>query len=111
MDRDSTTVNIFGQEYAVRSENDGAYVREVAHFVDQRMREVSRQSHQVSSLRVAVLAAMTLADELMKERDGETVKGLEERARALAETLEENLAFVAEEGASPEGSPGPGESA
>ena len=88
MDPVSTTVSIYGQDYTVRSESEPGYVQRVATFVDRRMREVAKQSSQVSSLRVAVLAAMTMADELLRERESPRAKGLDEKAHALADALE-----------------------
>ncbi len=56
-------VEIFGQTYAVKAGSDPGYVEALARSVDERMKEVSRASGAVDSLRVAVLAALNLADE------------------------------------------------
>jgi len=68
MDPAATTVTIFGQEYTIRGGEDPKYVAEIATFVDQRMREVSRNAAQVSTVRVAILAALNIADELFQHR-------------------------------------------
>jgi len=93
MDPAKTTVRIFGQEYSVRSESDGEHVQQVAALVDEKMREVANASSQVSSLRVAILAALNLADELVSLRKGEmrSVDELDTRALRLARALEETL--------------------
>jgi cell division protein ZapA len=57
-------VEIFGQSYAVRGGEDPGYVERLAEYVDERMKEVSRTSGAVDSVRIAVLAALNLADEL-----------------------------------------------
>ena len=93
MDPETTTVRIFGREYSIRSENDPEYVRRVAALVDEKMREVSTASSQVTSVRVAILAALNLADEVLRSREqnGGTNEALEERAHRLAQALEESI--------------------
>lgn len=85
------TVTIYGQEYAVRSDGDAEYVQKIAAYLDGRMREVARSSNQVTSLRVAILAALNITDELFREREsghGEA-QALRARAESLAGRLEE----------------------
>ena len=65
------------------------YVERLAALVDEEMREVSRAGGTVDSLRVAVLAALNLADQVLqaRERSGQD-DGLEGRAARLVEELE-----------------------
>ena len=88
MEPAATVVRIQGQEYTIRSEADPEYVRRIASYVDDRMQEVARSSQQVSSLRVAILAALNIADELFRIRDGggTEAQALEDRALELAAT-------------------------
>jgi cell division protein ZapA len=65
-------------------------VEKLAEFVDGQMREVSRASGAVDSVRIAVLAALNIADELFRQRG--QVEEVERRARARAETLARELA-------------------
>jgi cell division protein ZapA len=65
---DLVHVEIFGQTYAVRGGEDPAYVERLAAYVDERMKEVSRASGAVDSVRIAVLAALNLADECFRLR-------------------------------------------
>lgn len=65
---DSTTVEIFGQAYNVRGEGDPDYLEELAQFVDSRMREVAAQVATVDPLKIAILAALNIADELSRDR-------------------------------------------
>jgi len=83
-------VEIFGQSYGVRAVRGPGYVERLAALVDQEMREVSRAGGTVDSLRVAVLAALNLADQVLqaRERSGEDAHGLEDRAARLVEELE-----------------------
>jgi cell division protein ZapA len=61
-------VEIFGQTYAVKAGADPGYVEALAAFVDAQMKDVSRASAAVDSVRVAVLAALNLADEVFRLR-------------------------------------------
>jgi len=58
------TVEIYDQPYHLRGE-DAAYIERLATLVDAKMRAVAAQGTTVDSLRVAVLAAINIADELM----------------------------------------------
>jgi cell division protein ZapA len=87
MDEKPSTVHveIFGQSYAVRAGADPHHVERVAGLVDAEMREVSRAGGIVDSMRIAVLAALNIADECQRLRD--EMAGLKQRAAALAEKL------------------------
>jgi cell division protein ZapA len=61
-------VEIFGQTYAVKGGADPGYVESLAAFVDTQMKEVGRSSTAVDSLRIAVLAALNIADECFRLR-------------------------------------------
>lgn len=92
MEPRATTVEIHGQEYTIRADRDPEYIRTIANFVDDRMRDVARGAGQVTSLRVAILCALNIADELFQERESgraDAVHSLEERARRLVASLEE----------------------
>ena len=65
---DSTIVEIFGQTYNVRGEGDPDYLLELARFVDTRMREVASQVATVDPLKIAILAALNIADEFSRTR-------------------------------------------
>jgi cell division protein ZapA len=82
----SVQVEIFGQVYSVRVGAEAGYVERLASHVDAQMREISRSAGVVDSLRVAVLAALNIADESARLR--EEVRGLRERAANIAEALE-----------------------
>ena len=62
-------VEIHGQRYPVRSSLDHAYVAELAAYVDEKMRLAMRECPQGDSLKIAVLAALNIADEFFRARD------------------------------------------
>ena len=57
-------VEIFGQSYAIRGELDEPYVQKLAAFVDQKMRAIADATATVDTQKIAVLAALAIADEL-----------------------------------------------
>ena len=71
MEQSSRVVNvdIHGQLYPIRSGLDPAYVAELAAFVDEKMRLASRESPAGDTLKLAVLAALNIADECFRARD------------------------------------------
>jgi cell division protein ZapA len=82
-------VEIFGQTYSVRAGTDPAYVERLARYVDGQMEEISRASGAVDSVRIAVLAALNIADECFRLRGQleEAEKGTRGRAEKLAREL------------------------
>jgi cell division protein ZapA len=82
-------VEIFGQTYTVRAGADPGYVEQLAAYVDEQMREISRSGAVVDSVRIAVLAALNIADEVFRLKaqvqDGQAQ--LHQRARLLADEL------------------------
>jgi cell division protein ZapA len=65
---ESIQVEIFGQTYSLKGGADGAYIRELAAFVNSRMREVQKSMGTSEGYRVAILAALNIADELHRLR-------------------------------------------
>jgi len=61
-------VEIYDQAYTVRSDGDPEYLKALAEYVDQRMREISSGTLTVDSRKVAILAALYIADELHQLR-------------------------------------------
>jgi len=86
-------VEIYGQSYTLSGDVDEAYVQKLARYVDEKMRAVSEATQTVDSVRVAVLAAMALADELhTRENDtGHRDDALRERAQQCLTILERAL--------------------
>jgi cell division protein ZapA len=59
----SIRVEIYNQTYNIRSDGDNAYILRLAEFVDSKMRDIASGSLTVDSLKVAILAALHIADE------------------------------------------------
>ena len=88
----SVRVEIFDQVYNLRG-SDAEYILKLAEYVDGKMRAVSEQTATVDSVRLAVLAALNIADEYhLLKRKVETPKSeIKERAHQLANALDEVL--------------------
>ena len=88
----SVRVEIFDQSYNLRG-SDPAYVTKLADFVDLKMRMISEQTATVDSLRLAVLAALNIADEyhLLKRRYDAVAGDIQERTNSLSGALDEVL--------------------
>jgi cell division protein ZapA len=88
---DSTTVEIFGQTYNVRGNGDQDYLAELAQFVDTRMREVAAQVATVDPAKIAILAALNIADEFSRfRRQREDAAGIWlEKTEEISERLSE----------------------
>ena len=84
----TTQVEIFGEVYSVRGGDEKGYVQELASLVDRKMREVAGQV-KGDTARIAILAALNLADELFQNQnrqEGERVE-IREKVAALTEEL------------------------
>lgn len=85
-------VEIYDQPYNLRG-TDAEYILKLAEFVDAKMRSVAEQTSTVDSLRLAVLAALNIADEyhLLKKRYDSIASDYRKRADMLAGVLDEAL--------------------
>ncbi len=95
----SISVEIYDQTYHLRA-HDPEYIQKLASTVDSKMRAVSASGNTVDSLRVAVLAALNIADELMRLQEhcrllrgsmSETGTSLRTRANSLSGLLDSVL--------------------
>jgi cell division protein ZapA len=96
MDQASTPtirVEIYNQTYNIRSDGDSEYITQLAEFVDSRMREISSGTLTVDSLKVAILAALHIADELhrLKRLHEQADSQLASRSAECAEMLDRLL--------------------
>jgi len=88
----TTQVEIFGEVYHVRGVDEGGHLQELADLVDRKMREVAERV-KGDTARIAILAALNLADELMQtqsRQEGERVE-IKEKVAALTEELTQAL--------------------
>jgi cell division protein ZapA len=84
------SVEINGLRYPIRSHLDAAYVADLAAYVEQKMLLAARESPAGDTLKIAVLAALNIADECFRARQEGSAQAhdLTERARALERMLD-----------------------
>ena len=89
---DSVRVEIYDQTYNLRG-SDPQYIKKLADFVDGKMRTVAQQTQTVDSLRLAVLAALNIADEyhILKRKYDDIAGDFDQRARELSGALDRAL--------------------
>ena len=86
---DVITVEIQGQQYPIRSNLDINYVTKIANYVDEKMSAAAHRTTGGDSVRVAVLAALNIADEFFRNRaDLTTPKDRDDDVENLAIELE-----------------------
>ena len=90
---DPVSVEIYGQIYNVRGEGDPAYLTELARLVDTRMREVADQFSTIDPMKIAILAALNIADEYSRyrKRQESTAGVWMEKAEEITEKLSRSL--------------------
>lgn len=89
----TTQVEIFGSVYHVRGNDDDGYFQNLADLVDRKMREVAQHVNTGDTARIAILAALNLADELFRiqnRQEGERVE-IREKVAELTEELTQAL--------------------
>ena len=62
---DVTEVTICRQTFQIKSGDDPEYIQELARHVDHRMLELAQRTPTVDTLKIAILAALNIADDLM----------------------------------------------
>ncbi len=67
-------IEIFGSEYSIKSPHDNEHIKSLAQYVNEKMREVAKNTSIVSTSKIAVLAALNIADELLYIKDKDSKK-------------------------------------
>ncbi len=93
MSEPSIKVEIYNQTYNIRSDGDNEYIHRLAEYVDGKMREVTQGTYTIDSHKVAILAALHIADELhqLKNQQEEVDNQLASRSADCAEELDRIL--------------------
>jgi len=88
----SVRVEIFDQAYNLRG-SDPEYILKLAEYVDSMMRAVAEATNTIDTVRLAVLAALNIADEyhLLKKKQDGGATDYQRRAHLLADALDEVL--------------------
>src|SRR5947209_584813 len=88
----SVRVEIFDQAYNLRG-SDPEYILKLADYVDSKMRAVAAATNTIDTVRLAVLAALNIADEyhLLKKNENPGATDYQKRAHQLVHALDEIL--------------------
>ena len=87
-------ISIFGQEYSVKAPADPDYIKKIAQYLDEKMREVqSGFSSTQSSTRIAILAGMNITDELFTAKQSGEIDSsdADQKISSLIELIDDAL--------------------
>ena len=92
-DAKSVSVEIFGQRYPIRAALDPEYIKRLATYVDDKIRAAGDSAPSGDPVRLAVLAALNIADELFRHLETSRAAGgsVVERAEELERLLDRVL--------------------
>lgn len=86
----SVEIKVFGQIYTVKTDAEEDHIQEVARHVNEKMDEVLKKTRSVSTLNVAILTALNIADDLLKEKEKRItlLREIEMKSKDLAEKID-----------------------
>ncbi|MCK4631653.1 MAG: cell division protein ZapA [candidate division Zixibacteria bacterium] len=87
-------VRIYDEDYPITGAGDPKHISKIANLVDSRMKEIADGGRVKSRDKVAILAALSIASELVESRDAldETGGSVDNRVSGIITQLEEALA-------------------
>lgn len=87
----SVEVQILGQYYSIKTEEDEAYIKSLARYVDEKLKEIYSVAPNINQTKASVMAAFGIADELFKERlKQETLdRMIEEKTKILSGLIDD----------------------
>ncbi len=91
--RESVSVRIAGEEHTIRSSAEPEYTTRCAAYVDRRIHEIKKQIGLLESHKIAILAALSITDELFQAQETQEASGsrIADRVNALAARLEDTV--------------------
>jgi len=89
----SIRVVIYDQEYFMRGDLNQEYIQKLAQYLDKKMRSIAERTRTVDTLRVAMLAALNVADEYhqLKARYEEVTQHMDQKVGEYTDALDEIL--------------------
>jgi len=86
----SVEVSILGSSFTIQSRYDPRYMGEVIAYLKEKIREIQASSGAQEPLKIALLAALNVVDELLRKR-GEDSREIEELTERLIERIDQSL--------------------
>jgi cell division protein ZapA (FtsZ GTPase activity inhibitor) len=90
VDGRSVEVSILGSTFTIQSRYEPRYLDEVITYLKEKIREVQVSSGAQDPLKIALLAALNVVDELLRKR-GEDSREIEELTERLIERIDQSL--------------------
>jgi len=89
-------VHILGQKYIIKGDSQPEYIKQLADFVNERLKEVYSASPGIVPLKAAILAALNIADELHRIKNecdsiSDNIRSIEDKAERLAGLFDQAL--------------------
>ena len=86
-------VEIYGKKYKLKGENEEGYMREVAAYVDKKMREIGKKAKTIQLAELAVLTAVNITHEYLQSRREYRQREIffDRKTRDLIESIEEEF--------------------
>jgi len=86
-------IKVFGQTYTVKTDAGEEHIQSVARYVNEKMDEVIKNTKSVSTLNVAILTALNIADDLVKEREKRLalLQEVERKSKDLVKKINMNI--------------------
>ena len=95
MNKNDITIQILGQNYTIKTPADEAYIKKVAMYVENKMKELKDSGMDSNQhLKIAVLACMNIADELFQEKENnknELVDKIKSKTISLKEYVDQQI--------------------
>lgn len=87
------TINILGNEYMIKSEEDSEKVYKIAEYLNEKVKEIDDNTEGLSEKRKVILVALNIANDYfqaLKERD-ELIAAIRERSKALINNINSTI--------------------
>ena len=89
----SVEIKVFGQIFTVKTDSDETHMQEVARYVNEKIDEIQKKTKSVSSLNVAILTALNIADDFLREREKRVtlLKEVGSKSKDLIEKIDRHI--------------------
>ena len=97
MNKNDITIQVLGQNYTIKTPADEAYIKKVAMYVENKMKELKDSGMDSNQhLKIAVLACMNIADELLQEKnvhkgENELIDKIKSKTLSLKDYVDEQI--------------------
>jgi cell division protein ZapA len=86
-------VEIYGQKYKLKADNDESYIREIASYVDKKMRHIGKRASTGQLSKLAILTAINITHEYLqsKKESRQRELSIERKTKDLIDSIEEEF--------------------